>query len=183
MYPFSLPATSSRLATVRLVKTCTRLAIGMGLVVAQGLLPALSAAADPASALFFSALRSPAEAAATLADGLYLFGQASQSDQIGSTYLVFAIEDRRAVGAFYRPASSFDCFYGQVEADALSLTVVNSYDQSEHPYAIATQTAEPLVAGTVGTTVGLVGFHPITELSEQDHQILNTCQADYTSTI
>jgi hypothetical protein len=110
---------------------------------------------------------------------VYLYGQSPERDQIGSAYMVFAVEQGQVVGAFYMPYSSFDCFYGNLQADRLALTVIDSYEQTQHPYAIALEPAD-----TVATTeaesvpVGLEGFHRIEDPSAQDLAILSTCQSD-----
>ena len=45
------------------------------------------------------------------ANGVYLYGQSPEPEQVGSAYAVMEIVENRAVGAFYMPQSSFDCFY------------------------------------------------------------------------
>ncbi len=117
----------------------------------------------------------------TLADGVYLYGQTAEPEQLGAAYLVFEVQNRRVVGAFYMPSSSFDCFYGEVEADRLALTVVDSYEQSHHPYsvALATDSSVASVGGSPSTPAELEGFHHIQTISDNDQRILSTCQADY----
>ena len=114
-----------------------------------------------------------------LADGTYLFGQSPQRDQIGSAYAVFSIIDNKTVGAFYQPNSSFDCFSGQVYPDRMALNVVDSYQQTVHPYSIALTTDGSLSAGSAAPAYTLQGFHHIETLSEQDLDILATCEADF----
>lgn len=113
-----------------------------------------------------------------LEDGTYLFGQSPQRNQIGTSYAIFSINDSRAVGAFYQPSSSFDCFSGQVYPDRMALDVVDSYRQTVHPYAIALTTDGSLTAGSAAPAYTLQGFHRIEDLSEQDLEILATCEAD-----
>lgn len=116
-----------------------------------------------------------------LTDGIYLYGQADTANQIGSAYMVFEVNDSQVVGAFYMPQSSFDCFQGEFQDDQLALNVVDSYERTVHPYAIALNAGEPIaqVGEEVVTPVGLEGFHPIGTLSEMDQRILATCQADF----
>lgn len=114
---------------------------------------------------------------APLADGRYLYGQQAAANQPGSTYMVFDVTGRRAVGGFYMPNSSFDCFYGDISARRLDLTVIDSYEQTHHPYSLAVQSQLTPAAGPVGTEFDIVGFTPINILSEMDRSILETCQS------
>lgn len=154
------------------------LKIGLSLAIAQVLLLTSSASANQGLARAIARSFGP-QPVPTLADGVYLFGQAPHREALGAVYLVFEVRAERTVGAFYMPASSFDCFYGSVTPDALDLTVVDSYEQTHHPYAIATEISEPLVAGAAAGSLGLQGFHAIAEVTNQEQQILNTCQANY----
>lgn len=112
-------------------------------------------------------------------DGVYLYGQSTQPDQIGSSYAVMEIVDNQAIGAFYVPQSSFDCFYGSVGADNLALNVVSSYDQETHPYALTFQDSATVAAvRPVAAAVQLEGYHEISTVSQNDHQILGVCRAN-----
>jgi hypothetical protein len=124
------------------------------------------------------------EANGAIAEGVYLYGQSPEPEQIGAAYAVFEInEDNRTVGAFYMPYSSFDCFQGEIAANQMNLTVTNSYDQTRYPYtlamrdvAIASQESEIQPA-----PVDLVGYHPIDTLSDRDREILATCKAGHST--
>jgi len=121
----------------------------------------------------------PAHVAASangLADGRYLYGQVPEANRDGSTYMVFEVQDGKMVGAFYQPRSSFDCFQGQIQAETMALTVVDSYDQTRFDYEIALEDRTTLVAGRSGATSAPVGYHRISSLSDLDHQILAMCQ-------
>ena len=119
-------------------------------------------------------------AANRLADGVYLYGQSPEADQLGMEYFVAEVRDGQTVGAFYMPRSSFDCFYGRFEAKQLALTVINSYDRTEHPfklalrdnYFVATNHNPALDGGQPR------GYHRLAELSENDQRMLQTCKAD-----
>lgn len=113
-----------------------------------------------------------------LADGTYLFGQSPEPGELGATYAVFSVDNNQTVGAFYQPSSSFDCFSGQVTPDQLAVNVVDSYEQTVHPYAIALAVDESPVAGEAAGAYGLEGFHRIESISAQDQEILGVCQAD-----
>ncbi|MBC7822267.1 MAG: hypothetical protein H7126_00035 [Candidatus Parcubacteria bacterium] len=117
----------------------------------------------------------------TLADGVYLYGQSAEPDQIGRAYFVFEVRQSKVLGALYMPRSSFDCAYGSFQADQLALTVVDSYDRSENPYAIAL--AKEASVATRGnpamTQINLEGFEPLAKLSDNDQRVLNVCKQNY----
>jgi hypothetical protein len=114
-----------------------------------------------------------------LADGQYLYGEAQTAHQPGTTYVVMAVEDGRAVGAFYQPHSSFDCFHGQVGENLLALTIINSYDQTAYAYGVPLDTSRSTIAsqGGAASQPTLEGFYAIDSLSATDHDILATCHA------
>jgi hypothetical protein len=117
-----------------------------------------------------------------LQDGIYLYGQSPQPDQLGQAYMVFEVIAGKLVGGFYMPRSSFDCFSGTARGNQLALRVVDSYSQSVHDYSVAYSNISTVAANTPGgaeQNIVLEGFHPIETLSEMDHHILNTCQADF----
>ena len=98
----------------------------------------------------------------TLADGIYLFGEAAEPEQMGNAYLVFEVRRGILIGAFYMPSSSFDCVYGAAQPQRLDVTIVNSYEQTAYPYSIPIQQ-----------------MHPISEVSANDRRILSTCTDTY----
>ncbi len=120
-----------------------------------------------------------ANASAPLTDGTYLYSQSVPS-QPGDIYMVMEVAGSRTVGAFYMQSSSFDCFYGSISSNRLDLTVVDSYGQTAHPYALAMQSEPFLVAGQgAATAAAPVGFTAVGSLSNLDNSILETCQASY----
>ncbi len=167
-------------STIAPLKTLNRLVAGISL--AAGLvsigLPTQSAfaqAAPQANPVITAAKPS------TLVDGVYLYGQSAEPNQIGRAYFVFEVHQGKVLGALYMPRSSFDCAYGSFQADQLALTVVDSYDRSENPYAIAL--AKGAAVATRGnpavTQINLEGFEPLTKLSDNDQRILNVCKQNY----
>lgn len=115
-----------------------------------------------------------------LEDGIYLYGQSPAPEQIGAAYMVFAVAQGDVVGAFYMPHSSFDCFYGNFQADELALTVIDSYEQTHYPFALALEPTDSLATTDGGVApVGLQGFHAIENPSDNDLRILSTCQANH----
>jgi hypothetical protein len=122
----------------------------------------------------------PAAETAILTDGVYLYGESPQPQVVDATYLVMTVQSGQAVGAFYKPSSSFDCFHGQVTPGNLDITIVNSYSQEAYPYPVALATNGAIAAST-GAVPTMVpeGFHAINTLSEADRLILATCQANF----
>lgn len=123
------------------------------------------------------------ESSAPLADGVYLYGQSPAAAQPGSIYMVFEVTGRQTVGGFYMPSSSFDCFSGDISSTRLDLTVIDSYEQTSHPYSLAVQTQPVLAAGQAGAEFSINGFTRIEALSEIDEHILETCQTVQADTI
>ncbi len=119
--------------------------------------------------------------ATTMPDGVYLYGQAAQPEQIGKGYFVFEARQGKLIGALYMPRSSFDCTYGAVEPDKVSLTVIDSYDRSENPYIIATERDGSVASNTnpVMAPIGLEGYQRISNVSANDRRILNVCKQHY----
>lgn len=147
------------------------LSVTVGLL-GTGLLPAI-ARTDAAPKL-------AATAKQALPDGVYLYGQSAQPEQIGQGYFVFESKQGNVVGALYMPRSSFDCASGKFEGEQLALTVVNSYDRTTNPFEIALEKTSNVAAGSnpAFQTIGLQGFERINKLSENDRRILNVCKAD-----
>ena len=115
-------------------------------------------------------------------DGRYLYGQSSEAGQIGSTYVVFETRNAMIVGALYMPYSSFDCFYGGIEANQLAMTVISSYDQEAYSYSIPIQpdSAVAAASGSASTnSLSLEGFHRIDTLDEMAQHVLGVCRAEY----
>ncbi len=147
--------------------------LGVGLFGA-GLMPAIASNAQ--------SVPKPTTAAAkqSLPDGVYLYGQSAQPEQIGKGYFVFEVKQGNVVGALYMPRSSFDCTSGKFQNDQLALTVVNSYDRTTNPFDIALeQTSNVAAEGNPAfQSIGLQGFERIGKISENDYRILNVCKAD-----
>lgn len=115
---------------------------------------------------------------AVLEDGSYLFGQSPNANELGSTYAILSVQNNQVIGAFYQPHSSFDCFSGHIYPNLLDISVVNSYEQTAYPYEIAVTVDSTLIAGGGAGAYTLEGFHRLESLSEQDQNILTTCQTD-----
>ena len=117
----------------------------------------------------------------SLQDGVYLYGQAAEPDQIGSGYVVFESRNQQVIGALYMPHSSFDCMYGSIAESELAMTVINSYGEGEYPYAIARNQSAEIANSAGGAVPGLQleGMQHIADLGETDQEVLATCVARF----
>lgn len=125
--------------------------------------------------------QAPTQASTPLADGRYLYGEAQQAGVAGSTYLLMQVRQNRVVGAFYQPSSSFDCFHGSLSNTSMDVAIVDSYEQTSHPYQLAVNASPTSVASSTGAAgaVQIEGFHQLLEMSSADQSILNTCLVDH----
>jgi hypothetical protein len=116
-----------------------------------------------------------------LPDGVYLYGQSTQPDQVGQGYFVFESKQGNVVGALYMPRSSFDCASGKFQNDQLALTVVNSYDRTANPFEIALERTSNVASqgNPAFSNLGLQGFERLSNISENDQRILDVCKADF----
>ncbi|NET52292.1 MAG: hypothetical protein F6K09_27455 [Merismopedia sp. SIO2A8] len=114
-----------------------------------------------------------------LGNGTYVYGQSPDPDTVGSVYMVFNVNDRDVVGAFYMPHSSFDCFRGSFEANELALTIRDSYEQTTFSHSVALVPSEDAIASTnIATITGLEGFYQLDTFTETDQHVLSTCRSE-----
>jgi len=120
-----------------------------------------------------------AQAAVTIPSGVYLYGQSPH--QIAQDYMVFEAAQDKVIGAFYRLESEYSCFWGNIESHQLNLTVMEPYSQETYAYQVPLQTVVQAAARggrSHYTPPEIQGTHRLEQISSQDHQILNACQAD-----
>lgn len=117
-----------------------------------------------------------AQSTSPWADGIYVYGGSDRRGEIGTGYVVLEVRSAATVGVVYYPRSEYSCVFGEAGAREVELTVVDPYDRSEHPYAIAVQSET--VAG-VGATVGLDGYHRLGEPTAQEREMLAVCKTDH----
>lgn len=116
-----------------------------------------------------------------LPDGVYLYGESSEPNELGRAYLIFEVRSAQLIGAFYMPSSSFDCLYGTVEPQQLALTIVDSYENTEYSYAVGIEHS-PIASSqnpARDNIVRLEGLQSISTVSENDQRILNVCKENY----
>jgi hypothetical protein len=143
-----------------------------------------------------SSLRRQPQHPIVLPDGVYLYGETPQAEQIGRSYVVFEVQRQSVVGAFYAPHSSFDCFSGNLKAGKLALTVVDSYTRqppntqqsvgaipadsalaaSGIAYRRPTSVPDP---SSYSYAVELQTLNRVAQVSENDLRILGVCKAEF----
>ena len=124
-------------------------------------------------------------------DGVYLYGQSPEPQQIGQEYIVIEVSKGKAVGAFYLPSSEFNCFNGTIEAGKLALLLANGPETEAYPDTIGSNTEEPQLAAlgdrslgdssneiTTPYSVALQNYHQLPQVSESDKQILAACKSN-----
>ncbi|MEC4893363.1 MAG: hypothetical protein SAL07_02415 [Oscillatoria sp. PMC 1051.18] len=118
----------------------------------------------------------------SIPDGVYLYGNTSEADQIGNEYLVFEVRDGKTIGAFYQPRSEYACFYGAIAPEQMNLSVVDPYEEAVYSHSIALQEVPSTIAtanGQAPRTVALEGYKRISNISDNDERMLNVCINNY----
>ena len=113
------------------------------------------------------------------ASGVYLYGQQPVADQPGVAYFVFESQGADVVGAFFMPASSFDCVQGQITHRQMTLTVKDSYSQATHAHTLPLNSPQINIAseaGAISMPPNIADFHPL-PVRPQDRRLLATCQS------
>jgi hypothetical protein len=112
-------------------------------------------------------------------DGIYLYGQSPQPDQIGQGYVLFKKQQGRLVGALYMPNSEFSCFQGKLDTSGeLAMTVTATPDAGISPEVATASTLpkfsedEPM---SYAYSLALQDYHPINRISPSDRRILQMC--------
>lgn len=116
-----------------------------------------------------------------LTEGTYLYGETQEPNQVGATYMVMEVNNNQVVGALYMPYSSFDCFQGEFQGNQLNMKIVNSYDRTTSDYAFAVQNDNYIASidDPVSTPARLNGMYNLSQVSDNDQRILDTCKADF----
>lgn len=118
---------------------------------------------------------------APLADGVYLYGQSPEPEQLGQEYMVFQVDQGEVVGASYLPRSEFSCFSGSIDSERMSLAIVHPYTEEVYSYSIPVQENISVAAAGNGIPrfVQLVGYQPLEEISDNDRRMLDICLENY----
>lgn len=111
-------------------------------------------------------------------DGVYLYGQSPQPNQLGQGYIVFEKRQNQVMGALYMPSSEFSCFQGNVDSRGeLAMTVTAPGGGGSESVATAS-TIPKLDADqpmTYAYSVALQDYHKLNTVSDNDRQILQMC--------
>lgn len=111
-------------------------------------------------------------------DGVYLYGQSPQPNQLGQGYIVFQKRQNQVMGALYMPSSEFSCFQGNVDSTGeLAMTVTSPGEGGLEDVATA-NTIPKLDADqpmTYAYSVALQDYHKLNTVSDNDRQILQMC--------
>lgn len=172
------------LGSWQLPATCLTITVGLSFsgtnAVAIANLPT-SALGQPSESAPLMTEAPPIPSEIPINDGVYLYGQSETPDQLGKEYLVFETRQGKVIGAFYQPQSEFSCFYGAMESEQMSLSVVDAFENQEYRYTIALQ-RNTTVADSHQPTLGKVelqGFQPLQVVSDRDAQILAVCRNNH----
>ena len=126
-------------------------------------------------------------------DGIYLYGQSQQPNQIGKEYMVFEVRQGKVTGAFYLPQSEFNCFQGSLAAGKLDLTIAGDAGSTPYSDSIADAENAPQVATASDSSqiqaqyeqvssqysVALQNYYQLSNVNENDKQILAACKSNY----
>lgn len=111
-------------------------------------------------------------------DGVYLYGQSLQPNQLGQGYIVFQKRQNQVMGALYMPSSEFSCFQGNIDSSGeLAMTVTAPGGGGIEEVATANilpklDVDQPM---TYAYSVALQDYHQLNTVSEGDRQILQKC--------
>ncbi|MGI8501448.1 MAG: hypothetical protein ACR2LR_09940 [Hassallia sp.] len=111
-------------------------------------------------------------------DGVYLYGQSPQPNQLGQGYIVFEKRKNQVMGALYIPNSEFSCFQGNVDSSGeLAMTVTAPGEGGLEEVATANTLPkldidQPM---TYAYSVALQDYHKLNTVSEGDRRILQMC--------
>lgn len=125
-------------------------------------------------------------------DGIYLYGQSPQPQQIGQEYMVFEVREGKVIGAFYLPQSEFSCFNGTLQSGNLALMVAYGPDSNPSEDSIAVQDSQQVATASdkppieniysetaYAYSVALQNYHQLASISGNDQQILAICKNNY----
>ena len=124
-------------------------------------------------------------------NGIYLYGQSPEPEQIGQEYMVFEVRQGKVIGAFYLPYSEFSCFHGNLQSGKLALMVANGPAAAPYPESVAGQNSQQVATASnthIGNnykplaysySVALQNYHQLPSVSANDQRILKTCKNNY----
>ncbi|WP_392532504.1 hypothetical protein [Nostoc sp. C117] len=116
-------------------------------------------------------------------DGIYLYGQSPEANQIGQAYIIFQKRRDKVTGALYMPQSEFNCFQGTLDQSgelAMTVTASSNEASSDESNQVAASNRLPKLGEdepyTYAYSVELQDFHPLNSISASDRRILQMCK-------
>lgn len=94
-------------------------------------------------------------------DGIYLYGESSQPNQLGKGYFIFSKTGSQVVGAIYYPLSEYSCFVGRQNNTDLNVTLVEAGEQAVQ-----------------GFEVPLTPMYAIARIGESEARVLSACRQE-----
>jgi hypothetical protein len=110
-----------------------------------------------------------------LTDGVSLYGESDQPDEIGKEYLIVEKVGNKTIGAIYLPQSDFSCFYGRVKKSELNITLIDGYNGQQYNYALSLH-SRGLTASKM-PMMGTPTYQPLGKISDNDRRILESCKS------
>lgn len=115
-------------------------------------------------------------------DGIYLYGQSSKPNELGSGYIVLQKQKGKISGALYVPQSEFSCFQGTITKSGELAMTVNSYPGEVGAIQVSTTSNIPTIndqeSSSYAYSVNLQNYHQLNSVSQQDQDILEMCQRE-----
>lgn len=103
--------------------------------------------------------RSSTNKSATLPNGVHLYGNSPQPNQLAGHYVVFERRNGAVVGAFYSPRSEFTCFAGGIRGTRLEVEAL--VPEEPAPQSVRAQ---------------LDSLYPLQRVSANDRRMLAACK-------
>jgi hypothetical protein len=103
--------------------------------------------------------QSSANKSAALPNGVYLYGNSPQPNQLAHHYVVFERHNGAVVGAFYSPQSEFTCFAGDIQGTRLEVEAL-----------------VPEEPETQQVRAQLANLYPLQRVSANDRRMLAVCK-------
>jgi hypothetical protein len=129
------------------------------------------------SVLFASMVMAQAQIPDRLRDGVYVYGESSQPNEIGKEYIVFETRRGKTIGAFYLPQSEFSCFSGKFESGRLNVRLIDAYDRQVYKYSLALN--ERGLTASKQPMMGAPTYQILTQPSKNDLSILQACKMEF----
>lgn len=129
-----------------------------------------------------SAVPLPRTSGNHLEDGIHFFGEASEREQLGSTYMIFEVQDAEVLGAVFSPHSSYSCFEGRFNNNQLALRVDDPYSDDVYLHEIALEQTAIIAASSelksIDLQLGLEGMTALNDIQAQEQSLLASCKTE-----